>query len=95
MYFFELVRIVDGKEEVIGGPFVSHAHNFYGSITEAAIANAINGLDGYSTTYTEDETHFTVIADSPLAGKEIAVRMNEYKATINYAHTEVIDKSYK
>lgn len=53
MYFFELVRIVDGKEEVIGGPFVSHAHNFYSSITEAAIAK------------------------------------------INYAHTEVIDKSYK
>lgn len=84
---------------MIGGPFVSHAHNFCSSITEAAIAkalaNAMNGLDGYSTTYTEDETHFTVIADSPLGGKEIAVRMNEYKATINYAHTEVIDKSYK
>lgn len=76
---------------MIGGPFVSHAHNFYSSITEVAI----NGLDGYSTTYTEDETHSTVIADSPLAGEEIAVRMNEYKATINYAHTEVIDKFYK
>ena len=37
------------------------------------------------------ERNFTVTADSPLAGEEIAVRMNEYKATINYAHTEVID----
>ena len=96
MYFFELVRIVDGQEEVIGGPYVSHAHNFYGSINEAAIASAmasaINKLEGYTTTYVDGETNFTVTADSPLTGETIAVRMSEYKGTVNYAHTVVIDE---
>lgn len=97
MYFFELVKIVDGKEEVIGGPFISHAHNFYGSINEAAIASAmaskINDMDGYSTTYTDGETNFTVTADNAVAGEQIAVRMNELNAKANYAHTPVVDKA--
>lgn len=97
MYFFELVKVVDGKEEVIGGPVVSHAHNFYSSINEAAIAKAmaskINEMDGYSTTYTDGETDFTVTADNAVAGEQIAVRMNELNAKANYAHTPVVDKA--
>lgn len=54
MYFFELVRVVDGKEEVIGGPFVSHAHNFYGSITEAAIAKAMASFYRKQRQYNEE-----------------------------------------
>lgn len=97
MYFFELVSIVDGQETVIGSS-VSHAHNFYTSIDEAAIASAmasaIDGYDGYSTTYTDGNTWFIVTADSPKAGETIAVRMQEYKAGIDYAehdHVAVTD----
>lgn len=93
MYFFELVSIVDGQETVIGSS-VSHAHNFYTTIDEAAIASAmasaIDGYDGYSTTYTDGNTYFIVTADNPKAGETIAVRMQEYDAEINYAeHTHV------
>ena len=80
MYFFELVSIVDGQETVIGSS-VSHAHNFYTTIDEAAIASAmasaIDGYDGYSTTYTDGNTYFIVTADNPKAGETIAVRMQE------------------
>ena len=85
------------RRTVIGSS-VSHAHNFYTSIDEAAIASAmasaIDGYDGYSTTYTDGNTWFIVTADSPKAGETIAVRMQEYKAGIDYAehdHVAVAD----
>jgi uncharacterized repeat protein (TIGR02543 family) len=89
MYSFELVSIVDGTETVIGTS-TSHAHNFYSSIDEKAIASAmataINGYEGYTTTYTEGDTSFVVTADEAVEGQTLAVRMVEYKATVNYAH---------
>ena len=89
MYFFQLVSIVDGKETVIGQS-VSHAHAFYTSIDEAAIAgamaNAVNGFDGYSTVYTEGDTFFVVKADNTVSGETLAVRMVENKAAVNYGH---------
>ena len=54
------------------------------------MASAIDGYDGYSTTYTDGNTYFIVTADNPKAGETIAVRMQEYDAEINYAeHTHV------
>ncbi len=89
MYFFQLVSIVDGEETVIGQS-VSHAHSFYTSIDEAAIAgamaNAVNGFDGYSTVYTEGDTFFVVKADNAVSGETLAVRMVENKAAVKYGH---------
>lgn len=89
MYFFQLVSIVDGEETVIGQS-VSHAHNFYTSIDEAAIASAmasaIDGYEGYSVTYTDGETYFIITADNAVEGETLAVKMVENKAQINYAH---------
>ncbi|MGN0295314.1 MAG: InlB B-repeat-containing protein [Lachnospiraceae bacterium] len=97
MYFFQLVSIVDGQETVIGQA-VSHAHNFYTTIDEAAIASAmasaINKFEGYSTVYTDGETYFIITADNATEGETLAVRMVEIKAQINYAHAhseEVIE----
>lgn len=88
MYFFQLVSIVDGEETVIGQS-VSHAHNFYTTIDEAAIASAmasaINGFEGYSTSYTDGDTFFVVTADKAVEGETLAVKMVELKAQINYA----------
>ena len=89
MYFFQFVSIVDGQETVIGTS-ISHAHNFYTTVDEAAIASAmaaaINKYDGYTTTYNEGDTFFVITAEHAVAGETLAVRMKECNAEIHYAH---------
>ncbi|MCD8365699.1 MAG: InlB B-repeat-containing protein, partial [Clostridiales bacterium] len=89
MYSYQLVSIVDGVETVIGTG-TSHAHNFYTTIDEAAIASAIastvDGYDGYTVEYTSGDTYFIVTADKAVEGETLAIRMVEYGATINEAH---------
>ncbi len=89
MYHYELVSIVNGEETVIGSS-TSHAHNFYTTIDEAAIAGAMAGMinryDGYSTTYTKGDTFFSVTADEAAEGETLVVRMIEDDAEANYAH---------
>lgn len=98
MYFFELVSIVDGEENVLGS-FVSHAHDFTGSIDEAAIAKAmaaaINGafanaravVAPYSASYNEGDPFFVVNAADPVEGEVLVVRMNEINGEAVIAHT--------
>jgi uncharacterized repeat protein (TIGR02543 family) len=100
MYSFQLVSIVDGEETVIGQS-TSHAHNFYTSINEAAIAqamaSAINGYEGYSTSYEEGDTSFVVTADEAVAGQTLAVKMVELDAAVTYGHagTELVIENIK
>ncbi len=92
MYSYQLVSIVDGEETVIGTG-TSHAHNFYTTIDEAAIASAIastvSGYDGYTVEYTSGDTYFIVTADTAVEGETLAIRMVEYGATINEAHPSI------
>ncbi|MCD8211836.1 MAG: hypothetical protein LUC17_02295, partial [Oscillospiraceae bacterium] len=90
MYNYSLISIdAEGNETVIG-TWTSHAHNFYTSVDEAyiaeSIASDINTTDGYTAAYNEGDTYFIVTADEAVEGENLAVRMNEIKATINEAH---------
>jgi uncharacterized repeat protein (TIGR02543 family) len=92
MYSFELVSIVNGVETVVGTA-TSHAHNFYTTIDEAAIASAmataIGKMEGYTTEYTDGAVTFVVTADTAVEGQKLVVRMVEHGATNKTYHSDI------
>ena len=89
MYHFQLlsngVPVYDGDTSYYAGSMTSHAHNFYTSITKAAIASAMatainNNCDGYTATYNDGDEFFTVTADNAVDGEVLTVVMYENNA---------------
>lgn len=89
MYYFQLMSngesvLEAASDNWYAGAMTSHAHNFNTSITRESIAqamaNAINGIEGYTTVYEEGTDTFTVTADEAKEGEELTVQMFEANA---------------
>ena len=89
MYHFQLMKngkpvLPENDSYYYAGAMTSHAHAFNTSITvesiAKAMATAINGIEGYTTTYEKASDTFTVTADELNEGEELTVQMFEANA---------------
>ncbi len=89
MYHFQLMSngkpvLPETSDYWYAGAMTSHAHMFNTAVTvesiAAAMAGAINDIEGYTASYEDATDTFTVTADEAKEGEELTVQMFEANA---------------